>query len=408
MTMCALNEVKGMGGTMKKIFITLIVIILISLFGFAIYKKVYLDDSDSKKSTSKNKENEEEKDDILEKYKGLLFEDYYEDALSTVNDMSLEEKVGQIFFVRYDVNSIESDKEYYPGGYILFAKDLENHTKESIKEEIENDQRINKYPLLIAVDEEGGTVTRVSRFKQFRSEKFPSAQDIYNEGGFDLLAAIEKEKAELLLSLGINTNLAPVADVSTDPNDFIYARSFGKSAEETATYVEKMVEYSKDNKINACLKHFPGYGNNVDTHTGVAIDNRDYNNFINNDFLPFKAGIESGVPSILVSHNIVTAIDSEYPSSLSKKVISELRNTLDFSGIIMTDDLAMDAVKSYVENGSAAVLALQAGNDMIITSDFKTMYDEVLNAVKSGTIKEEVLNEAVLRITAWKYKTGLY
>ena len=389
---------------MKKILITILVVVLLGLLGFAIYKKVYLT-KDSKSSIKKEDKVDKE---TLNKYKGLLFEDYYEEALSTVKKMSLEEKVGQIFFVRYDVNSVEEEKNYYPGGYILFAKDLENHTKESMKEEIADDQKMSKYPLLIAVDEEGGTVTRVSRFKEFRSEKFKSPQDIYNEGGYDLLKEVEKEKAELLLSLGINTNLAPVADVSTDENDFIYARSFGKDANETAEYIKNMVSYSKENGINACLKHFPGYGNNVDTHTGIAIDNRSYENFKENDFLPFSAGIEEGVPSILVSHNIVTSIDGEYPASLSSKVISELRNTLGFSGVIMTDDLAMDAVKSYVEDGNSATLALKAGNDMIITSDFITMYNEVLNAVKNGTIDEEILNEAVIRITAWKYQANLY
>lgn len=389
---------------MKKLLITILVVVLLGLLGFAIYKKVYLT-KDSKSSIKKEDKVDKE---TLNKYKGLLFEDYYEEALSTVKKMSLEEKVGQIFFVRYDVNSVEEEKNYYPGGYILFAKDLENHTKESMKEEIADDQKMSKYPLLIAVDEEGGTVTRVSRFKEFRSEKFKSPQDIYNEGGYDLLKEVEKEKAELLLSLGINTNLAPVADVSTDENDFIYARSFGKDANETAEYIKNMVSYSKENGINACLKHFPGYGNNVDTHTGIAIDNRSYENFKENDFLPFSAGIEEGVPSILVSHNIVTSIDGEYPASLSSKVISELRNTLGFSGVIMTDDLAMDAVKSYVEDGNSATLALKAGNDMIITSDFITMYNEVLNAVKNGTIDEEILNEAVIRITAWKYQANLY
>lgn len=391
---------------MKKKLIILLVIILLGFLGFAIYKSYFL--REKPKSTAKKKTEEKIPDDVLEKYKSLLFEDYYEDALKVVNKMSLEEKVGQIFLVRYDVNKVVEEKSYYPGGYILFAKDFENHTKESIKEEIDNDQNLNKYPLIIAVDEEGGTVTRVSRYEELRDSKFPSPQEIYNEGGYQLLKEIEKEKANLLLSLGINTNLAPVADVSTDPNDFIYERSFGKNAEETAEYIKKMVEYSNENHINSTLKHFPGYGNNVDTHTGVAIDERSYENFVENDFLPFKAGIEAKVPSILVSHNIVEQIDQDYPSSLSAKVIGELRNTLGFSGIIMTDDLAMDAVKSYVEDSSAATLALQAGNDMIITSDFITMYNEVLNAVKDGIIDENILNEAVIRVTAWKYYSHLY
>ena len=169
-----------------------------------------------------------------------------------------------------------------------------------------------------------------------------------------------------------------------------------------------MVEYANEFKINSCLKHFPGYGNNSDTHTGVAIDNREYLTLKDNDYLPFKKGIEAKVPCVLVSHNIINSIDSEYPASLSEKVIYELRNNLNFSGIIITDDLAMDAVKSYVEDGSAATLAIQSGNDLIITSDFEKMYKEVLNSYKEGIISEEVINKAVLRIIAWKYESNLF
>lgn len=336
-------------------------------------------------------------------YKDCLFSKYYEKAINKVKKMSLEEKVGQIFLVRYDSNLVNSNNRYYPSGYILFSKDFENHTKESIKSEINKDQKISKYPLIMAVDEEGGYVTRISRFTSFRDSKFLSNKYYYDNGGYEELEKIEKEKADLLKSIGINLNLAPVADVSTDPNDFIYSRAFGYDANKTSEFIKNMVKYSNNNKIGSCLKHFPGYGNNVDTHTGVAIDERSYESISNNDYLPFKSGIEEGVPSILVSHNVVKCIDSEYPSSLSKKVIiGELREKLEFTGVIITDDLAMDAVKSYVENEEAATLALNAGNDLIITSDFINMYNEVLKNVKSGIIDEKTLNEAVIRVTAFK------
>ena len=151
-----------------------------------------------------------------------------------------------------------------------------------------------------------------------------------------------------------------------------------------------------------------GYGNNVDTHDGIAIDNRSYDTFVNSDYLPFKSGIEAGVPTILVSHNVVNAIDSELPASLSKKVNDELRNTLGFTGIIMTDDLDMGAVSKYVDDNVSATLAINAGNDMIITTDFESMFNEVLNNVKNGTIKEETINKAVMRIIAWKYAYQLF
>lgn len=336
-----------------------------------------------------------------------IFKNYYNKASKIVDKMTIEEKVGQLFLVRYNKNDIEYLSNFYPGGYILFAKDFQNHTKESLRKEIEHNQELNKYKLIIGVDEEGGYVTRVSRFPAFRSEKFASPRTYYEQGGYDLLEKMENEKATLLKEIGINLNLAPVADISTDENDFINNRTFGRDAKETSNYIKNMVKYANNNKINSCLKHFPGYGNNEDTHTGMAIDNRNYETFKENDYLPFIAGIEENVPCILVSHNIMMSVDNTYPSTLSEKVIKELRDTLGFTGIIITDDLSMDAVKQYVEDSSAATLAINAGNDMLITSDFISMKNEVLNSLKEGIIKEETINKAVTRIIAWKYYSEL-
>ena len=382
---------------MKKLILILVLVGLIGVSFFS-YKNFTNKNVNNEKVIDKKIFNEE----VIIKKKDF-FEDYYDEALNMMETMSLEEKIGQLFLVRYNkYSAIGEINNYYTGGYLLFAKDFNNHTKESISSEISNLQDTSKYPLVIAVDEEGGFVTRVSRYSNFRSEKFYAPKYYYELGGYELLSQIEDEKAKLLLSLGINLNLAPVADISVNPSDFIYNRSFGMDAASTAAFISNMVGYANNAGISSSLKHFPGYGNNVDTHTGVAIDNRSYESFINNDFLPFKSGIENKVPTILVSHNIINCIDNSYPASLSEKVISELRNTLDFSGIVMTDDLAMDAVKSYVTDGKAATLAINAGNDLIITSDFVNMYNEVLTAVNNGEISLERINDSVKRILAWK------
>ena len=336
-----------------------------------------------------------------------IFHEYYPQAEKLVNKMTLEEKVGQLFLVRYDSTKVDAYTSLYPGGYILFAKDFETHTKESLKNELEANQMKNPYKLIIGVDEEGGFVTRISRYPNYRTEKYQAPKYYYELGGYELLKQVETDKAQLLLELGINLNLAPVADISMNEEDYMYNRSFGKDAKETSEFIKNMVTYANDAGINSCLKHFPGYGNNPNTHTGIAIDNRSYEEFKENDYLPFQAGIEANAPSILVSHNIMTCLDDKYPASLSKKVIKDLRDTLGFTGIIMTDDLEMDAVKAYVENQEAATLAINAGNDMIITSNFEEMYQEVLNSIKNGKIKEKTLNKAVLRIIAWKYYSHL-
>lgn len=389
---------------MKKLFLPItILLIIIGLY--------YFWNENNNQSTKKSnntqspiKENQVKNKEIY----NSIFKEYYDEAEKIVNKMTLEEKIGQLFLVRYNRSDIKNQKDYFPGGYILFAKDFENHTKESIKQEIDDNQKISKYPLIIGVDEEGGYVTRVSRYPSFRKEKFASPKYYYEQGGYELLEKMETEKANLLKEIGINLNLAPVSDVSTSENDFIYNRAFGKPAQETAEFVEKMVEYANNNHINSCLKHFPGYGNNKDTHTGIAIDNRTYKSFVESDFLPFKSGIKANVPSILVSHNIISSMDKDYPASLSPIVIKELRENLGFTGIIMTDDLAMDAVKRYVENKEAATKAINAGNDMIITSDFIGMYQELQQSVKEGKIKEETINKAVLRIIAWKYYSNIF
>lgn len=385
---------------MKKLLI-LILIIGLGVGGYFYFNQ----DIISKKEV--NKKNEKVITLKDEDIKNSIFKKYYNEAIKVVDKMTTEEKVGQLFLVRYAYEDTEYLSDFNPGGYILFAKDFENHNKESMRKELVDVNKKNKYPLILGADEEGGFVTRVSRFKEFRSEKFKAPKDYYEEGGEILLRQTEEEKAKLLKNIGINLNLAPVADVSTNENDFIYNRTFGRNAKETGELIKEMVKVANEININSCLKHFPGYGNNIDTHTGVAIDERSYDSFKENDFLPFEAGIEEGVPCVLIAHNVVKSMDPNYPASLSEKVINELRNTLNFTGIIMTDDLAMDAVKSYVEGGKAATLAINAGNDMIITSDFMTMYKEVLASVENKEITINTLNKAVIRIIAWKYYSGI-
>ncbi len=329
-------------------------------------------------------------------------------AQQLLNQMSLEEKIGQMFFVRCNKTTALDDlKNYHLGGFILFSEDFSNQTKSSMKDVISGYQSVAQIPLLIGVDEEGGTVNRISKYTAFRKVPFQSPQELYQSGGLDLIENDTIEKSNLLKSLGININLAPVCDVSTNSSDFIYKRSFGKNAEETSDYVKTVVTTMNNQGIGSTLKHFPGYGNNVDTHTGIAIDKRSSEQFYTNDFLPFEAGISAGAGSILVSHNIVMAFDRTYPASLSSNIHTILRNDLNFDGVIMTDDLSMDAIKDYTDNEAAAVLAVQAGNDLIIASDYNVQIPAVIAAVKNEEISLDDINASVLRILNWKLSLGL-
>ena len=322
--------------------------------------------------------------------------------------MTLEEKAAQIFFIKNDGRLDVSILDEYPvGGIILFASDFEGETPDSLKEKIASFQNNSELPLLIGVDEEGGQVIRVSNYSALADYAFKSPKELYNQGGYDAICEDANFKSQLLLSYGINVNFAPVCDVSDNPSDYIYERSFGGSAEETAEYVSVVVAAMDDAGIGNVLKHFPGYGSNGDTHMNIVRDTRTYDEFKESDFIPFTAGIEAGADCVLVSHNIVECIDSEWPASLSDKVINVLRNDMGFDGVIITDDLMMNGVSNYVSDEESVVRAIQAGNDMIISTDFQVQYQAVLKALEEGTITEERLDESIRRILKWKYELGL-
>ena len=325
--------------------------------------------------------------------------------------MTLAEKVGQLFFLRCPSSGAEAAvAQYHLGGILLFTQDYKDAsgdwlTQDAFAEKLaalqaaaENDTGI---PLLIGSDEEGGTVTRASRNPNLFPSKFPSPQSLFETVGLEGLLADTQQYNSRLHSLGITVNFAPVCDVSTNPKDFIYERSFGQNAQTTADYIAQVVAAMSDAGIASVLKHFPGYGSNADTHTGIAVDERPYEQFLAEDYLPFAAGIGAGAPFVLVSHNIVTCLDSSYPASLSAAWHEQLRSHLGFEGVILTDDLDMGAVKAYADGGNIAVLALQAGNDMIVCSDL-TQIGAVIAAVQDGTLSEETIDSACRRVLAAK------
>ena len=329
-------------------------------------------------------------------------------AQELLDGMTLEEKVGQMFIARCpETDAAQLAADYHLGGYILFGRDFKDKTAEQVIADIQSCQDAAEIPLLIAVDEEGGTVNRVSSNPNLRSSPFRSPQSLYSEGGLELVRSDAQEKCRLLESLGININFAPVCDVSQDPADFIYDRTLGRDAQETSQYVAAVVETMAEEGMGSVLKHFPGYGNNTDTHTGVAYDDRPYDTFLTSDFLPFQAGIAAGADMVLVSHNIVSAMDEASPASLSPEVHRVLREDLGFTGVIVTDDLVMDGVRDFAGDDEAAVLAVQAGNDLLCCTDFQTQVPAVLAAVESGEITGEQIDAAVLRVLTMKLRLGI-
>ena len=322
--------------------------------------------------------------------------------------MTAREKLGQMFMAAYTDASASAIADYAFGAYILFAGNFEFETVDTLSAKMADLQAQAKYGLLTAVDEEGGTVTRISRFTQFRADKFKSPRTLYSWGGMDAIRKDTTEKSALLRSLGLNLNMAPVADISVNQGDFMYWRSVGLDAAGTADFVRTVIRESKANGIGSVAKHFPGYGSVADTHTGMAYDNRTLDELRASDFVPFAAAVEEGVESVLVSHIITSAIDAEKPASVSAKTVALLRDELGYDGIIMTDDLAMAGITDYCTTGNAALEAILAGCDMLCCTNWETQYPAVWAAVESGTITEERLNESAARILRVKYDMGLW
>ena len=322
--------------------------------------------------------------------------------------MTLEEKAAQLFFVRCpDVGAKEMIEKMQPGGLLLFGRDFAGLTAEQVKETLSGYQTAAEIPLLIGADEEGGTVVRVSQNPLLAPNRFLSPRSLYAQGGTDAVCTAEREKCSLLYDLGVRVNFAPVCDLSDDPTAFMYARSLGLSPEETAAVIGDMAAVYKEKQMGCVLKHFPGYGNAADTHTGMAFDDRPWETFKTQDLLPFAAGVKAGAACILVSHSVVSCVDSEKPASLSPLWHDVLRKELQFDGVIITDDLAMGAVGDYTDGASAAVAAVLAGNDMLCCSDFDAQYAAVLAAVESGEISEKRIDDSVLRVLRWKNEIGL-
>lgn len=329
--------------------------------------------------------------------------DPYADIDLKISRMTVEEKVGQLLYVNCRGNDMtEAINDYHIGGVLLFGVDFDGKTKDEVKADIKAMQATAKIPLIIGTDEEGGTVVRASDNPKLRESAYLSPSETFANGGWSAVEDDAYDKAEFLLSLGVNVNMAPVCDLTSDSGSFMYYRSFSSDANDTSRFVETVVKASKAKHLGTVLKHFPGYGDNGDTHYSSATDSRLYSELQNNDFLPFQAGIAAGADSILVSHITVNSIDSGNPASLSEPVHEVIRDTLKFDGVVMTDDLDMFAVDALDIYEPLSVAAFKAGNDFLCCGDIESEYNALLTAVQNGEITTDRLDESVKRILIWK------
>ncbi len=323
--------------------------------------------------------------------------------------MTLDEKIGQLFIVRCPrENDVADVAEYHLGGYTLYAVDYEGKTPDEVRRTMAEYQNNSKIPMFIAVDEEGGGVVRASKYPEFRNEPFASPQNVYRTSGMDGLIADTAEKCEFLRGLGMNLNYAPVCDLTFDPKNYIHHRTMGLDAKASGECIAAIVREMGRHKFGCSLKHFPGYGDNVDTHTGMARDSvRTVGDFKSRDYLPFAAGIEAGAGMVMVAHIIVGCFDEKLPASLSPKVHEILRNELGFDGVIVTDSLDMGAITDFTGGSEAAVAALLAGNDLLCCSSYKNQIPALRKAVADGTVTEARIDESVARILKLKLELGI-
>lgn len=317
-----------------------------------------------------------------------------ENAEKLLKSLTLQEKVSQMIMA---ITSSAEDLKQNVGGYVIL------YNSNDIKSDIEASKTYNRIPAIYSSDEEGGQVKQV--LSGYQSQQYFGQND-------SKLVSESKNKAKEMLSLGLNMNLAPVADVS-DKDSYMGQdeRSFGSDFNIASKCVQKVVGAFKENGLMSVLKHFPGYGNAKDTHPEDGEDDgRVYNekNDITDDINVFKAGIDAGATAIMRGHFISTAIDSEKEASISTKVGKYIREQLDFDGIVMTDALNMGAITSQYNNlDELAVACVKAGNDMLMTEHVDTFVNAIVEAVENGEIKEETIDESVKRILKAKFEYGL-
>ena len=340
-------------------------------------------------------------------------------ARAYLENMTAEEKIFQLMMVRpEDITMVETATragdttkealEKFPvGGICYFADNLED--QEQAADMLSKTQSYAKTPLFMAVDEEGGRVSRAGSNEELAVTHLPAAAQFGADGDITALYRAGTTLAKELKTLGFNLNFAPVADIATDPdNAEIGDRAYSSDPETAAVMVSTMVDALQKNGMASCLKHFPGHGSaQGDTHEGTAVSTRTLEELQENEWLPFRAGIGQGVKFVMVSH-LTNENLSAQPASLSPEVMNFLRQELGFEGVIITDSLQMKAIIGHYGANKAAVLALQAGADMLLMpNSVEKAYNGITAALESGELTQERIDESVLRILTVKYEMGI-
>ncbi|MFD9498844.1 glycoside hydrolase family 3 protein [Streptomyces sp. NPDC060035] len=349
--------------------------------------------------------------------------------------MSLEEKVGQLFVMRVyghsatapdqadiDANlteigvrtAAELISTYHVGGIIYFAWAHNTRDPHQIADLSNGIQRAGlagptPLPLLVSTDQEHGIVCRVGE----PATLMPGAMALGAGGSRSDARTAGRIAGAELAALGINQNYAPDADVNVNPaNPVIGVRSFGSDPESVAGLVAAQVKGYQSSGIASTAKHFPGHGDtSTDSHTGLPYIHHTREQWAELDAPPFRAAVAAGIDSIMTAHIVVPALDpSEDPATLSRPILTGiLREELGYDGVVVTDSLGMEGVRTKYGDERVPVLALQAGVDQLLNPpNLSVSWNAVLAAVRSGEISEARIEESILRILRLKSKLGLF
>ena len=331
-----------------------------------------------------------------------------------IDAMDAAEKAGQFIMADFRQNgdgtgmTVLSEEaktaigEYHIGGVILFAENLD--TKEQTQQLTADLQEAADLGLFIGIDEEGGLVSRLKK-SNIAHEAFPAAAEM--EDAAYAGQTIGTELAEL----GINVDFAPVADVNTNPdNPVIGTRAFSSDPQAAASKVAEFIRAMEKTGVSACAKHFPGHGDTaMDSHKGETYVEHDMERLRSVEFVPFAQAITAGTDFIMAGHiKTPNATADGLPATLSPEMLGILRNDLGYTGIIITDAMNMGAIVEEYGVGESAVMAAEAGIDMILMpSSLQEAHAALTEAITDGTLSKERVDDALWRILSLKYDKGL-
>ena len=331
-----------------------------------------------------------------------------------IDDMDAAEKAGQLIMADFRTNAngtgmtVLSDEakkalqEYYIGGVILFAENLD--TKEQTQQLTYDLQAAAHLPLFIGIDEEGGLVSRLKK-SNIEHETFPPAAEMED------VSWAGTSIGSILGELGINVDFAPVADVNTNPdNPVIGTRAFSSDPQAAASKTAEFITAIQKMGVSACAKHFPGHGDTaMDSHLGETYVEHDMERLRSVEFVPFEQAITAGTDFIMAGHiKTPNATVDGLPATLSSEMLGILRNDLGFDGIIITDAMNMGAIVEAYGSGESAVMAVQAGVDIVLMpADLAEAAEALTEAIAKGTVSEERVNDALWHILSLKYDKGL-